>query len=64
MQATLGDACWPAKPGSSGRPQSSLEFRIVDDAGTPLPPGMTGEIVVRLRRPHAISTPIAADLAE
>jgi len=54
MPATMGDARRPAKPGSSGRPQSGLQVRIVDDAGTPLPAGMTGEIVIRPRRPHAM----------
>jgi crotonobetaine/carnitine-CoA ligase len=54
MPATMGDACRPAKPGSSGRPQPGLELRIVDDAGAPLPTGETGEIVIRPRRPHAM----------
>jgi crotonobetaine/carnitine-CoA ligase len=54
MPATMGDARRPAKPGSSGQAQPSLEVRIVDEAGTPLPAGMTGEIVIRPRRPHAM----------
>jgi crotonobetaine/carnitine-CoA ligase len=54
MPATMGDARLPPKPGSSGRPRSSLDVRIVDDSGTPLPPGATGEIVIRPRRPHAM----------
>jgi len=54
MPATMGDALRPAKPGSSGRPQSSLDVRVVDDTGTPLPAGATGEIVIRPRRPHAM----------
>jgi carnitine-CoA ligase len=54
MPATMGDARRPAKPGSSGQAQPNLDVRIVDDAGTPLPAGMTGEIVIRPRRPHAM----------
>lgn len=54
MPATMGDARQPAKPGSSGRPQPNLDVRIVDEAGAPVPAGMTGEIVIRPRRPHAM----------
>jgi crotonobetaine/carnitine-CoA ligase len=54
MPATMGDARRPAKPGSSGRAQPSLELRIVDDGGAPLPVGATGEIVIRPKRPHAM----------
>ena len=54
MPATMGDARRPAKPGSSGRPQSGLEVRIVDDAGTAVAAGVTGEIVIRPRKPHAM----------
>ena len=35
------------KLGSSGRPAPNLELRICDDKGSDLPPGRSGEIVVR-----------------
>jgi crotonobetaine/carnitine-CoA ligase len=54
MPATMGDARRPAKPGSSGRPQPHVDLRIIDDDGTVLPSGATGEIVIRAARPHGI----------
>lgn len=36
-----------AKPGSAGRPSQHTEIRIVDDAGTELPVGANGEILLR-----------------
>ena len=44
--------CWPDDPpelisGSSGRAIPGVEVRVVDDAGTELPRGEPGEIVVR-----------------
>jgi acyl-CoA synthetase (AMP-forming)/AMP-acid ligase II len=38
-------AAW--RPGSCGPPVPGVELRILDDAGTPLPPRATGEIAVR-----------------
>jgi len=35
------------KPGSVGRPLMWTQIRVVDDQGTPLPPGETGEIQVK-----------------
>lgn len=37
----------PPRPGSCGRPVDGCEVRIVDEEGSPLPPGETGEIVCR-----------------
>lgn len=37
----------PHRPGSSGRPLGHLEVVIADDAGAPVAPGQTGEILVR-----------------
>ncbi len=41
----------PSRPGSVGRPVGESEVRVVDDTGTELPSGATGEIW--LRRPGA-----------
>ena len=41
------------RPGSSGVPLPGTELTVVDDDGAPLPPGATGEIVVR--GPHVMS---------
>jgi len=35
------------KPGSIGTPIAGVEMKVVDDAGTELPPGEVGEIVIR-----------------
>jgi fatty-acyl-CoA synthase len=35
------------KPGAAGRPPLMVDVRIVDDGGTELPPGVTGELLVR-----------------
>jgi crotonobetaine/carnitine-CoA ligase len=44
----------PAAPRrrSAGRPVESVEVRIIDEAGNPLPAGKAGEIVVRPRSRH------------
>jgi carnitine-CoA ligase len=42
-------------PGTSGWVNSAFEVRIVDLHGTPVPPGMVGEIACRARTPHAMS---------
>ncbi|KAB7834288.1 class I adenylate-forming enzyme family protein [Streptomyces mobaraensis] len=41
------------RPGSVGRPLPDTEVLVVDDGGRPLPPGETGEFVVR--GPHVMS---------
>ena len=35
------------RPGSAGRPTANAHVRVVDETDRPLPPGQTGEIVVR-----------------
>ncbi|MFH8751961.1 class I adenylate-forming enzyme family protein [Streptomyces rimosus] len=42
-----------ARPGSVGRPLPDTQVLVVDDQGRPLPPGETGEFVVR--GPHVMS---------
>lgn len=37
----------PSRPGSVGRPVGRTEVRVVDDAGTDLPAGSTGEVLLR-----------------
>jgi len=37
----------PRRPGSCGRPHPGCEVRVLDDRGRPVPPGATGELVVR-----------------
>jgi long-chain acyl-CoA synthetase len=37
----------PRKRGSSGAPLDGVELRVVDEAGRVVPPGQTGEILVR-----------------
>ena len=39
------------KPGGAGRPSPWLELAVIDTDGWPVPPGETGEIVVRPKRP-------------
>lgn len=41
------DPCWAARAASVGLPQSCTDIRIVDEAGEELPPGRSGEILVR-----------------
>jgi acyl-coenzyme A synthetase/AMP-(fatty) acid ligase len=40
--------CLPVREGSMGKPTPGFDVRIVDDAGTPLAPGETGHIGVRV----------------
>ena len=42
-----------AKVGSTGMPYFGIDVRVVDKAGTPVPPGIPGEVVTR--GPHLIS---------
>ncbi len=37
----------PRRPGSCGRPYPGCEVRVLDDRGGEVPPGTTGELVVR-----------------
>lgn len=41
--------CLPIKPGSMGKPAPGFKVAVIDDAGTPLPPGQEGEIAIHLR---------------
>jgi acyl-coenzyme A synthetase/AMP-(fatty) acid ligase len=41
--------CLPKKPGSLGKPTPGFDVHVVDDDGTPLPPGSEGQIAVRVR---------------
>ncbi|MEO3870240.1 class I adenylate-forming enzyme family protein [Nonomuraea sp. B12E4] len=42
-----GGADYQARPDSIGRPTAVVDVRVVDPAGTELPPGEVGELVVR-----------------
>ena len=49
---TVYDRVWPddvldRRLASVGRPLASLDLRLVDDTGLPVPPGEVGEIVIR-----------------
>lgn len=46
-----GEEC---PPGSSGRANDDFDIRIFDDDDDEVPPGTSGEIVVRPRRPHVM----------
>lgn len=57
------------KPGAAGRPALMVDVRVVDDAGAELPPGATGELMVRgpnvmagyWGRPEATARALTAD---
>ena len=36
-----------AKPGSTGLPVDGYEVKIIDEQGAPVPPGATGDLIVR-----------------
>jgi len=38
---------WEARIGSTGYPRTDVEVRVVDEDGTPLPTGETGEVICR-----------------
>ncbi|RLC28297.1 MAG: acetate--CoA ligase [Deltaproteobacteria bacterium] len=40
---------WEVKPGALGKPILGLEVAVVDENGNPVPPGQSGEIVVKRR---------------
>jgi crotonobetaine/carnitine-CoA ligase len=44
----------PERDGSCGRPHKSFEVRIFDDDDCQVPPGTTGEIVMRPTEPHVL----------
>jgi propionyl-CoA synthetase len=47
----LGIEFLPVKPGSPTKPAPGYDVQILDDAGSPLPPGTMGGIMVRLPLP-------------
>ncbi|OBF29340.1 hypothetical protein A5724_25630 [Mycobacterium sp. ACS1612] len=42
---------WLTKPGTVGRPAPNIEVQILDQSGTPLPPGDVGHVYFTLPRP-------------
>jgi propionyl-CoA synthetase len=46
----------PVKPGSCTKPVPGYDVRVLDDQGAPVPPGETGNIVVRLPLPPGCFT--------
>jgi crotonobetaine/carnitine-CoA ligase len=44
------------RPGCCGKPAKDVEVMIVDDDDRALPPGQTGEIVMRTRQPYSMMT--------
>ena len=51
------------RPGSTGRPIGGYDVRILDESGSPLPPGSAGEIAVRAEEPCAMFTRYFGDEA-
>lgn len=52
----VGISLLPVKPGSCTRPMPGFDVRVLDDRGVELPPGTTGNIVVRLPLPPGCFT--------
>ncbi len=46
-QGIVGDPHAPQRPRTIGRPSTGLQVRVVDDAGAPVPPGGTGNLLVK-----------------
>jgi propionyl-CoA synthetase len=46
----------PVKPGSCSKPMPGFDIRVFDDHGEELPPGVTGNIVIRLPLPPGCLT--------
>ena len=46
-----GYGLFPPKPGAGGRPCPGYDVHALDDRGTPLPPGVAGNLAVRLPLP-------------
>lgn len=49
---------WPARAGSMGRPYPGHRIAIVDDAGSPVPPGEIGEVAINRRDIHGDVDPV------
>lgn len=45
----------PGVAGTCGKPVDGVELRLVDDHDEPVPPGETGQLILRMERPWAIS---------
>lgn len=51
-------ALWPARAGSMGRAYPGHRIAVIDDAGTPLPSGETGDVAVHRHDVHGDPDPI------
>jgi acetyl-CoA synthetase len=49
---------WPARPGSMGRPYPGHRVAVIDEAGTIVPPGTTGEVAINRFDVHGDADPI------
>jgi acetyl-CoA synthetase len=49
---------WPAVPGSMGRPYPGHRVAVIDDDGSVLPPGATGEVAVHRHDIHGHQDPV------
>ena len=45
----------PSARGTAGRPRAGVECRVVDENDCELPPGVTGELIVRADMPYALN---------
>lgn len=52
------DEDWPARPGSMGRAYPGHRVAVIDDAGSPVPPGQLGEVAVNRRDIHGDPDPV------
>ncbi|MCM5679460.1 AMP-binding protein [Schlegelella sp. S2-27] len=53
-----GSACWPARPGSMGRPYPGHRVAVIDDQGHPCPPGTPGDVAVHRCDIHGDPDPV------
>lgn len=56
LAAAYNEDCPVEKIGTAGRARENVEIRIVDDDDMDLPPGVSGEIVLRSREPWRTSS--------
>ncbi len=55
VPAAIGPEAQKLKPGSVGHPMPGVEIRLLDEAGADVPPGESGEVVMRSGAPgHAM----------
>ena len=47
----MGIEPFPVKPGSSAKPMPGYDLQVLDEGGTPLPPGQLGNLAVKLPLP-------------